>query len=186
MLLVGLRVALVACSLALDVFAVSVGVGMRPLPTGARVRIGLAFATAEVLMNLVGAGLGKIAGDALGDSAAYLGFGALVAVGSYMIWEELSERERSLDLSRGWGLLLASLSISLDSLGVGFSLVYLGAPVPVTLAAIALASLLSTTLGLALGRSIGARAETMAGLAGGIALIGTGLLFAALKYFHIG
>jgi manganese efflux pump family protein len=186
MLLAALRVALVACSLALDVFAVSVGVGMRGIPIAGRVRIGLAFATAEVGMNVIGAGLGKLTGALLGDVAGYLGFSALVLVGAYMIWEDRAERKKRLDLSRGFGLFVASLSISLDSLGVGFSIVYLGIPVPITLSAIALASLVSTSLGLAFGKRLGERAEEWAGLVGGIALILTGLLFGALKYFHAG
>ncbi len=186
MLLTAARVALIAFSLALDVFAVSVGVGMRGLPLAARIRIGLSFAGAEVGMNLIGAGLGALVGRLLGDFAGYLGFAALVGVGAYMVVEELRESEGSFDLSRGWGLLIASLSISLDSLGVGFSIVYIGAPVPVTLAAIAFASVLSTSLGLTFGRFVGKRAEEWAGLAGGIMLIATGLLFAALKYFHAG
>jgi manganese efflux pump family protein len=183
---VGARVALLAISLALDVFAVSVGVGMRGLTPAARLRIGASFAAAEVMMNLIGAGLGALVGRLLGEFAGYLGFAALVGVGAYMIVEELREGETQLDLSRGWGLFVASLSISLDSLGVGFSIVYIGVPIWVTLAAIALASVTATSLGLGFGAFLGARAERWAGLAGGIALVATGLLFAALKYFGSG
>jgi manganese efflux pump family protein len=186
MLPVAARVALLAVSLALDVFAVSIGVGMRGLSPTARVRIGASFATAEVVMNLIGAGVGAAVGHLLGDFAGYLGFEALVGVGIYMIVEELREGESSLDLSRGWGLFVASLSISLDSLGVGFSIVYLGAPIWVTLCAIAVASVAATSLGLNFGAVLGARAQRWAGLLGGAALIATGLLFSALKYFGHG
>jgi putative Mn2+ efflux pump MntP len=114
-----------------------------------------------------------------------LGFAALVGVGAYMVYETIRETEGAFDLSRGFGLFLASLSISLDSLGVGFSIVYIGVPLPITLAAIAFASVTATTLGLAFGRMLGRRAEERAGIIGGVALIATGLLFAALKYFHV-
>jgi putative Mn2+ efflux pump MntP len=180
------RVGLLAVSLALDVFAVSVGVGMSGLPVAAGVRIGASFAAAEVAMNLIGAGLGTLVGKLLGDAAAYLGFAALIGVGVYMLVEEVRESEKALDLSRGWGLFIASLSISLDSLGVGFSIVYIGVPVWVTLCAIALASVAATTLGLTFGAFLGERAERWAGLLGGVALIATGLLFAALKYYGVG
>jgi putative Mn2+ efflux pump MntP len=180
------RLALLAVSLALDVFAVCIGVGVRGVPAGAKFRIGAAFATAEVVMNLIGAGIGTVVGKMLGDVAGYLGFAALVGVGIYMVIETLRETEGQLDLSRGFGLFLASLSISLDSLGVGFSIVYIGVPLPITLAAIALASVISTTLGLAFGRMLGRRAEERAGVIGGVALIATGFLFAALKYFNVG
>jgi len=68
-----LRVALVAVSLALDVFAVSVGVGVGGVRRSAMVRIGLSFASAEVLMNLVGAGIGAVAGRAIGGDAEIAG-----------------------------------------------------------------------------------------------------------------
>jgi putative Mn2+ efflux pump MntP len=185
MLSAALRVALVAISLALDVFAVSVGVGMRGATRGAKVRIGASFAAAEVLMNLIGAGIGAIAGKAIGDVAAYIGFAALVGVGVYMIIESIRAEEESFDLSRGAGLLIASLSISLDSLGIGFSIVYIGVPIVVTLAAIAVASVSSTALGLAFGERFGAKVGERAGLVAGCVIIATGLLFGALKYWHL-
>ncbi|MFY9780643.1 MAG: manganese efflux pump [Candidatus Baltobacteraceae bacterium] len=176
------RVALLAGSLALDVFAVGVGVGIRGASVAARVRIGLAFAGAEVLMNVLGVALGAAAGRVVGAVAGYLGFAALIGVGLWMIVEALREREVTFDLSRGWGLTLASLSVSLDSLGVGFSILYVGVPLVPTLIAIALASFTSTTLGLTFGRFLGRRAESSAALAAGAVLVATGILFAALKF----
>jgi putative Mn2+ efflux pump MntP len=187
MLLLTLRVALVAVSLALDVFAVSVGVGIRGVTRPAMARIGAAFATAEVSMNLIGAGLGALLGHAIGAVAAYIGFAALVGVGAYMIVETVrQEDERGFDLSQGWGLLAASLSISLDSLGIGFSIVYIGVPLPITLAAIAAAAIASTLLGLAFGKRLGAAVGERAALVAGIVLIATGAAFALLKYFRVG
>jgi putative Mn2+ efflux pump MntP len=179
------RVALVAVSLALDVFAVCVGVGMRGTSRADNFRIGAAFCFAELAMNLVGVGIGALAGKAVGDVAGYLGFAALVGVGIYMIVEAVRGEEQHLDLSRGWGLMVGALSISIDSLGIGFSIVYIGVPLPVTLGAIALASVVSTTLGLALGRFVGARAGEWAALGAGIVLVATGALFATLKFFHL-
>jgi len=159
---------------------------MRGVSRGAKIRIGASFASAEVGMNLIGAGLGSLAGRVIGDVAGYIGFAALIGVGVYMIYEWAGEGEGGLDLSRGWGLFIGSLSISLDSLGIGFSIVYIGVPLVVTLSAIALASIGSTALGLAFGRRFGATVGEQAGLFAGIVLILTGALFAALKYFHLG
>lgn len=175
------RVLLVAGSLALDVFAVCVGVGMRGSTTGAKVRIGAAFATAEVTMTLIGTGIGVVAGRFLGDVAGYLGFAALVGIGTYMIVETVRDTGKPLDLSHGWGLFVASLSISIDSLGIGFSILYIGAPLVISLIAIAFASVVSTTLGLTLGRLLGVRAERSAGIWAGVVLIVTGLAFATEK-----
>ena len=179
------KVVLVAASLGLDVFAVSIGVGVRGLSTGVKVRIGIAFATAEVGMTVIGVGIGRVAGALLGDVAGYIGFAALVGVGVYMVIESLRESESGgFDLSRGWGLFLGALSISLDSLGIGFSILFIGVPLVVSLVCIAVVSMLSTTLGLTLGRMLGARVEASAATWGGIILIVTGLAFALLKLFH--
>lgn len=180
-----LRVALVAFSLALDVLAVAIGVGMRGASASAKFRIGAAFATAEVVMNLIGAGIGAVAGRAIGDVAGYIGFAALFGVGIYMIVESLRAEEANFDLSRGWGLTVASLSISLDSLGIGFSIVYIGVPIPVTIGAIAVASIASTSLGLAFGKRLGKGIGERAGSIAGFVLAATGALFAALKYFRL-
>ncbi len=181
------KVVLVAASLGLDVFAVSIGVGMRDLGVAAKVRIGAAFATAEVTMTLIGLGVGSVAGRVLGNVTGYIGFAALIGVGIYMVVESMRESEAGgFDLSRGWGLFAASLSISLDSLGIGFSILYIGAPLGVSLVCIALAAITFTTLGLSIGRLLGRRAEEAAARWGGIILIATGALFAGLKIFGAG
>ena len=182
------KIFVVAISLGLDVFAVCVGVGMKGAGRALKIRIGIAFATAEVTMTVVGVLLGSLAGHVVGELAGYLGFAALVAVGGYMVYEAVVEVETGggFDLSRGWGLFLGALSISLDSLGIGFSILYIGVPLVVSLIVIGVVSLASTTLGLALGRRLGLVAEEYAALAAGIVLILTGLTFAALKYYNVG
>jgi manganese efflux pump family protein len=182
------KVLFVALSLGLDVFAVSVGVGMKGTDRAVKIRIGAAFALAEVSMTVIGVLIGQAAGRLLGDTAGYLGFAALVGVGGYMIYEALhgTEEGGGFDLSRGWGLMLGALSISLDSLGIGFSILYIGVPLVVSLAFIGVASVISTTLGLALGKRLGTVAEEWAALSAGIVLVITGVAFAALKYFHVG
>jgi manganese efflux pump family protein len=182
------KVFLIAMALALDVFAVSVGFGVRGIPARNKVRIGIAFACAEVGMNLLGAGIGLLAGRLIGQAAGYLGFAALIGLGAYMMREsrtDLSITSR-LDLARGRGLILASLAISLDSLGVGFSILYIGVPMPLSLIVIACISIASTLCGLTLGRWLGRFAERNAAFVGGLLLSLTGIVFATLKALRIG
>ncbi len=182
------KVLFVALSLGLDVFAVSVGVGMKGTDLAVKVRIGVAFAVAEVTMTVFGVLLGQAAGKLLGDAAGYLGFAALAGVGIYMIYEALlgTEEGGGFDLSRGFGLVLGALSISLDSLGIGFSILYIGVPLGISLVFIGVTSVLSTTLGLMLGKRLGVVAEEQAALWAGIVLVLTGLAFAGLKFFNVG
>jgi manganese efflux pump family protein len=182
------KLAVIALSLALDVFAVSVGVGVHGVPRAMKIRIGIAFASAEVIMNCVGAALGLATGRLIGDVAGYLGFAAILLVGLYMIYEarrDLGDRPR-LDLSHGWGLIVASLSISLDSLGIGFSILYIGVPLVESLIVIGIISIVSTTLGLTLGQRLGTKIEDNAELLGGVLLALTGAVFIVLKALHIG
>lgn len=183
-----LKVLAIAVALALDVFAVSVGVGVRGIDPRRRLRIGIAFACAEVTMNVVGAGLGLLAGRLIGDAAGYFGFAALIGLGIYMMKEGRSafSGASQLDLTEGPGLLMASLAISLDSLGIGFSILYVGVPMPISLIVIAAISVLATLLGLMLGRSLGRYAERNAAFVGGLLLALTGIAFAVLKALHAG
>jgi putative Mn2+ efflux pump MntP len=183
-----LKIFVVALALALDVFAVSIGVGMRGIRNRRKIQVGLAFATAEVSMTLLGALIGAVLGRLIGGVAGYLGFIALFGVGVYMMREsrtELSETSR-LDLSRGHGLLLASFAISLDSLGIGFSILYIGVPMPLSLFIIAITNIASTTLGLTLGKWLGRYAERNAAFFGGLLLALTGVVFGIFKALHVG
>ena len=153
-----------------------------------KIRIGISFACAEIIMNCVGAALGIATGKLIGDAAGYLGFIALVLVGLYMIYEakrDLGDRPK-MDLSHGWGLVVASLSISLDSLGIGFSILYIGVPLVLSLVVIGIVSVIATTLGLALGHRLGTRVEDEAEWIGGALLALTGVVFIVLKALHIG
>lgn len=146
-------------------------------------RIGAAFACAEVVMNLAGAMGALLLGRLIGPVAAYLGFGALIALGAYMMKESRSELSAAskLDLSRGSGLAVAAISVSLDSLGVGFSILFIGVPLIEALTIIGVASIAATMLGLTIGARIGARAEQSAALLGGLLLFLTGLTLFVLK-----
>jgi putative Mn2+ efflux pump MntP len=182
------KIAVLALALGLDVLAVSVGVGVRGASRAAKVRIGAAFACAEIGMNLIGAGIGVAAGRLIGELAAYAGFAALVGLGVYMVRESLGEMRgpSALDLSRGHGLFVASIAVSLDSLGIGFTILYIGVPIEITLIAIGAASVASTALGLTLGRWLGRFAERNAAFVGGVILALTGIGFATLKALHRG
>jgi manganese efflux pump family protein len=182
------KIAIIASALALDVFAVSVGVGIRGVTRAQKIRIGIAFACAEILMNLVGAGIGALTGRVIGEVAGYVGFGVLFALGVYMMRESRTKLSAAaqLDLSHGPGLLMASLAISLDSLGIGFSILYVGVPLGIALFAIGAASVASTTLGLTIGSRLGRYAERNAGFTGGLILALTGIVFATLKALHAG
>ncbi len=172
-----LKIFAIAVAIGLDVFAISVGVGITQAQWATRIRLGAAFAAAEITMQVVGYELGTSAGKLFGEIAEWLGFGLLAIVGVFMIRESFSQAESSFDLTRGVGLLIASLSISLDSLGVGFALPAIDIPLLPMLITVSITTSVFTFIGLAFGRRIGERYEHEAQRAAGAMLILLALVF---------
>src|SRR5437868_11562071 len=75
----------VAFAVGLDVLALSIGVGVARLSPGASVRVGSAFAVAEIAMQLIGYGLGATASQMLGQVADVVSLALLFLIGSIMI-----------------------------------------------------------------------------------------------------
>jgi putative Mn2+ efflux pump MntP len=87
--------------------------------------------SSEIAIQVIGYGLGLGASHVLGEIAAYAGFALLGSIGLLMIRNSSRHSsEAKFDATRDVGLLMASLSISLDSLGVGIALPALGLPLP--------------------------------------------------------
>src|ERR1700683_1902007 len=118
-----LKILAVTVAVGFDVLAISIGVGITRIPWRASVRLGISFATAEIVMQVIGYELGTGAGQLFGAVASWIGLVLLAMVGVFMIRESYRNGEKkSFDPTRGAGLLVASLSIRLDSLGIGFGL----------------------------------------------------------------
>ncbi len=171
-LLVVTKVLAVACAVGLDVLALSIGLGVAQLNRGASLRVGTAFAAAEIIMQLIGYGLGVSASHVLGEIADDLSLALLFLIGSVMIAKSFEYLpEPHFDPAQGAGLLLASLSISLDSLGVGIALPALGVPLVPLLVTISITTGLFTLAGLAFGALLSKRYERGAEGAAGTVLV---------------
>jgi putative Mn2+ efflux pump MntP len=178
------KVFAVALAVGLDVLAISVGVGVMRLALDARVRLGCAFAGSEIAMQVVGYELGAGAGRMLGEVATYVGFGLLAAIGGLMIRSSFRHSsEHEFDATRGTGLLITSLSISLDSLGVGIALPAVGIPLLPLLITVSITTTIFTFTGLAFGARLGERYERGAERCAGALLIVLAALF-AIEQLH--
>ena len=165
-----LKLGILALALGLDVWAVSAAIGVARLNLGQSLRLALVFASAEIGMMLGGYGMGHGAGYVLGQFAAYAGFALLALVGLLMAYQ--ARGAQRFHSWRGSAMALTALSISLDSLGVGFALPAAGVPLlPLTLT-MAASTPLATFLGLALGARLGKRyGWATESLAGGLLVI---------------
>ena len=166
------KVFAVAFAVGFDVLALSVGVGVARLAVGASFRVGAAFAASEITMQVIGYELGARATRILGEIANDASLALLLLIGCLMIVKSYRFLpEAHFDVSKGVGLLLASLSISLDSLGVGLALPALGIPLLPLLVTISTTTTIFTLIGLAFGARLGERYERNAERAAGAVLV---------------
>lgn len=126
-------------------------------------------------MQLVGFWLGS-SFQVIGKFAPYIGFGALAIVGGYMLMESYKEGE-SFRVDSHVGLLTTSLSISLDSLGVGFAIPAVPLPFPPLIATVACTTIVFTFAGLTFGARLGEWIEKSAERIAGIMLIVLAAIF---------
>src|ERR1700722_547761 len=184
LLLLG-KILAVAFAVGLDVLAISVGVGVARLPFDASLRLGVAFAGSEIAMQVIGYALGTGAGRMLGDVAAYMGFALLASIGFVMIRKSFRHSsEAAFDATRGMGLVLTSLSISLDSLGVGIALPAVNIPLVPLLILVSITTTVFTFIGLEFGSRLGERYERGAERAAGAMLVVLAVSFTIERFLY--
>src|SRR5271166_6465819 len=176
---VELKVLGIAFAVGLDVLALSIAIGITQSAWSARLRVGIAFASAEVLMQVVGYAIGTGAGRIVGTIADYLGFAILAVVGVYIFRESFDSDESKFKIDSGWGLVAASASISLDSLGIGVSLPGVPLPLLPLLETVAVSTVIFTGIGLAFGSRLGERYKQLAERIAGVVLVALAFVFTA-------
>lgn len=164
----GFKLAALVLSLGVDTATVAVSLGIAGIGRRNRVRVGASFALFEGAMPLVGFLAGRLIGGVMGDISSWVGILVLFGVGAYMAAESLSDRDEAiLNIDTWSGLLLTSLSVSLDELAIGFSMGALGLPIAPAVILISAQAFILTFVGTALGNRIGERlaerAEFVAG-----------------------
>jgi putative Mn2+ efflux pump MntP len=173
------EVLLIAVGLAMDAFAVSLGVGTTRFAESARSRFRLAwhFGLFQALMPALGWLVGSAVERLIAPFDHWIALGLLAFVGARMIRSGLSSDEEShpTDPSRGGTLVMLSIATSIDAFAVGLSLAVLGGPIVypavvigVVTGGLSLAGLLA---GNRLGKTFGKRME----IVGGVILIAIGI-----------
>lgn len=169
---------LMALSLAVDAFAVSIACGVAAPEFRLRdsVKIGCWFGAFQFAMPLLGSCFGALVSARSQIAAGLLSFGLLAWLGGRMLWDGLAgcPQPEASELRPG-RLAVLAVATSLDALAAGVSMPCLGVPV-LTAAAVTggVAFILSAIGGLA-GRQLGTLCQRFAQLAGGFVLIGIGI-----------
>jgi manganese efflux pump family protein len=180
---------LISVGLAMDAFAVSLGVGTSPSeanePAWRRVgRISLHFGIFQALMTLLGWLAGSTIAGFISTFDHWVAFGLLLWVGGRMIKEGLSQDEdcRCEDITHGKTLMVLCVATSIDALVVGLSLAMLQVNILSASAVIGVVTLFLSLVGGFTGHLMGSRFGQKMEIVGGIILVGIGL---RIIYTHL-
>ncbi len=174
-----LELLLIALGLAMDCFAVSLGIGCKSEDCHERYlfRLPFHFGLFQGGMTLIGWALGSTIVNLISKVDHWIAFGLLVFVGAKMVWESFSRDEEKQvgDPSRGGYLVMLSVATSIDALAVGLSLALIDGSIWFSGLLIGLVSFVLALAGLLLGGKLGEKFGKRMELLGGLILIGIGI-----------
>ncbi len=178
---------LIACSLAMDAFAVSVckGLAMGKITPGGACKVGLWFGTFQGLMPLCGWLLGAQFIDYIEAYDHWIALGLLTLIGGNMILEAVRKEEEA--CAAPGGMLLPALATSIDALamGVAFSMIAEDSlNIWAAVLVIGLITFILSVVGVLVGSYFGTRFLKGAKITGGTILILIGIKI-VLEHLHI-
>ena len=173
---------LMALALGMDAFSLGLGMGMLKLSRREISRISLTIGAFHVLMPLLGMAAGIYLARVVGDVTRWAGALLLIGLGLHMVWNSFSGDEddsetRAASKTAGLGLMLFALSVSLDSLSVGFSLGTFGASVGLAVALFGICGALMAATGLTVGSKVSHLFGEYGEAIGGAVLVAFGIKF---------
>ncbi|WP_379157529.1 manganese efflux pump MntP family protein [Paenibacillus sp. sgz5001063] len=173
-------IAIMAIALGMDAFSLGVGIGMKGIRLLHVLQLSLLIAFFHVLMPLLGLFTGSYVGHFLGQVATYAAGGLLVLLGGHMVFNSfrpVHTRQEPMNHRNFWGMLLISLSVSIDSFSVGVSLGMFVNSIMLTVLAFGACGGLMSISGLLLGRRVSHGLGDYGEALGGGILLAFGLLF---------
>jgi len=117
---------LLAVALSLDAFGVALGIGCgKELESQEKFSLVFSFGFFQALLALIGGVLGSFISNYFFDISGYLGGIIILIIGTLFIKEGLENKEACvyyrLDF---WKYILLGISVSIDALGIGFSVLH--------------------------------------------------------------
>jgi len=174
---------LIALSMAMDAFAVSlcsgvkIGPGPRPV-----FRIAFHFGLFQALLPIFGWMFGNTIEPLVKDFDHWVAFGLLAFVGFRMMRSGLSKDGGEIikDPSRGWTMVMLSIAVSIDALAIGLSLALLDVTIWTLALVIGLVTGVLSLIGLRVGNGFGKRYGKPVEVLGGLILVGIGVRIVVL------
>jgi len=170
---------LLAVSLAMDAFAVSVtsGLTMGKFRLESALRISLFFGGFQAVMPIIGFFAGLNIRAYIAEFDHWVAFGLLSLVGAKMIYEAVFNHENTEKMNPEHlpTLLVLSVATSIDALAVGFSLSLLQEGIIAAAAVIGIVTFVISFIGVAMGKYTGRLFGNKIEVLGGVILIGIGI-----------
>lgn len=165
-----------ALAMSTDAFAAAIakGAALRKPTFPQALRIGLLFGCIETITPVIGWALGSLAADAIRQWDHWIAFVLLLGLGGRMIWLSFGEDEAEEEegASQNWALLaLTAVATSIDAMAVGVGLAFVNVSIVQAALSIGAATTVMVTLGVLLGRKLGAAVGRNAERIGGVVLI---------------
>lgn len=174
-----ITVFLIAISLAMDAFAVSVigGATIKNLDGRTYFRLSFHFGLFQFGMPVIGWFLSRSFVDHISSYSGIIAFVLLLGIGSKMIWEAFQGDEESYDqdISRGMKMVSLSIATSIDALAIGITLGLMGVHFLYPSLVIGVVASVFSIFGIIIGRKTGHFFGSKIYILGGIILIGIGL-----------
>ncbi len=173
------EVLVMAVSLAMDATAVCLGVGTTAHATALRprVRLALHFGAFQFLMPILGWFAGATIANYINAFDHWITFGLLAFVGGRMIRSGLDPDSDCYpdDPTRGWTLIMLSVTTSIDALAIGLSLALLRVSIWYPTTVIGVVTFAMSMMALYFGTRLGAKFGKRMEIVGGAVLILIGL-----------
>ena len=169
---------LIAISLSMDAFAVSIckGLSVHKVSFAHAMTCGLWFGGFQFLMPTLGFFLGDRFAVVLTNFGPWVAFVLLAIIGGNMIRESLSKEEECPDASLSVKAMLPmAVATSIDALAVGVSFAFLSVNIGAAVSFNGVITYALSMVGVKVGSLFGAKYKSKAELAGGIILILMGL-----------
>ena len=184
-----LAILILSISMSTDAFAAAVGRGAAHRPTvPAAIKAGLVFGIIEAITPIIGWAAGTVAAGYVEQIDHWIAFGLLGAVGAKMLWEAfqpVDDEDNGARAARSGMLALVATAVgtSIDAAAVGVGLAFIGADIWIIALSIGFTTFVLTTIGMLIGKAVGARFGKAAEFLGGVALIVIG---ASILADHMG
>ena len=174
-----LEIILIAIGLAMDCFAVSLGIGTNNIQKTRRMVLRLAFhfGLFQGGMAFLGWLAGRQVADIISGVDHWVAFALLLWVGGRMLIGNGKDSDdcQTQDQTKGSTLVMLSIATSIDALAIGLSLALIDGSILVSSLVIGITSFVFSVTGFLLGDRLGCRFGKRMEQLGGLVLIGIGI-----------